>query len=262
MYSGFHEPTALCEWTTRTTLRVLAIYEHRDVREVPLERLQELYPARPDWRPSVEVARGMATRLPQLVGLQGMSLMQHPLGGPYHILLATLCDVEVANVFVGGSIHHGHLWRLPLALRSAFADLTVEQLCSADLSVLPLLEAALKLLHQMEEFSRPAWLDWEGNLGGVFLCAKSLNDDGVLVLMEGLRDHRLRYARDAAPDLRLHLLDKEVADEGLRRYGPAASEESASAHAAPTQAPPLWGETTRLAFIPRSDPRYTRARRS
>jgi len=84
--------------------------------------------------------------------------MGEPLGGPYHLMLAALWAVEVADVFLGSIRHHGHLWRLPMAIRSAFADLTPERLCSADPSARPLLEAGLKLLRLIEERAPPDWL--------------------------------------------------------------------------------------------------------
>jgi len=61
-------------------------------------------------------------------------------------MLAALWAFEVADVFLGSIRHHGHLWRLPMAIRSDFADLTPERLCSADPSARPLLEAGLKIL--------------------------------------------------------------------------------------------------------------------
>ena len=88
----------------------------------------------------------MAARVPQMVALQGGQLMREPLGGPYHLMLSALWAVEVAEVFLGSIRHHGHLWSLPMAIRSAFADLTPERLCLGDPSAQPLLEAGLKLL--------------------------------------------------------------------------------------------------------------------
>jgi len=38
--------------------------------------------------------------------------MREPLGGPYHLMLAALWAVEVADVFLGSIRHHGHLWRV------------------------------------------------------------------------------------------------------------------------------------------------------
>ena len=72
--------------------------------------------------------RGMKARVPQMVALQGSQLMGEPLSGPYHLMLAALWAVEVADVFLGSIRQHGHLWRLPLAIRSAFADLKTERL--------------------------------------------------------------------------------------------------------------------------------------
>jgi len=138
---GYFVPGALREWTIRTTLGVLVLHEQREVQEVPVSRRQALYPIAPLWWASVEVPRGMAARMPQMVALRGSKLMGEVLGGPYHIMLATLWGAEVADVFVGSIRHHGHLWRLPLVLRTAFVELTAERLCSADPSARPLLEA-------------------------------------------------------------------------------------------------------------------------
>jgi len=99
----------------------------------------------------VEVPRGMAARIPQMVGLQGSQLMFETLKGPYHIILALLWAVEVAHVLVGSIRHHERLWRLPVALREAFGVLTAERLCSADSTAQPLLEAGLVLLRRMKE---------------------------------------------------------------------------------------------------------------
>ena len=139
---GYFVPGALREWTIRTTLGVLVLHEQREVLKVPVSRRKALYPIAPLWWASVEVPHGMAARIPQMVALRGSKLMEEVLGGPYHIMLATLWAVEVADVFVGSIRHHGHLWRLPLVLRTALAELTAERLCSADSSARPLLEAA------------------------------------------------------------------------------------------------------------------------
>jgi len=151
---GYFVPGALGEWTIRTTLGVLVLHEQREVREVPVPRRKALYPVAPLWWASVEVPRGMAARMPQMVALRGSKLMKETLGGPYHIILATLWAVEVADVFVGSIRHHGHLWRLPLVLRTALGELTAERLCSADSSVRPLLEAGLELLRLVEELGK------------------------------------------------------------------------------------------------------------
>jgi len=70
-------------------------------------------------------------------------------------MLAALWAFEVADVFLGSIRHHGHPWRFPMAIPSAFADLTPERLRSADPSALPLLEAGLKLLRLIEERAPP-----------------------------------------------------------------------------------------------------------
>jgi len=185
---GYFVPGALGEWTIRTTLGALVLHEQRDIREVPVSRRKALYPIAPLWRASVKVPRGMAARMPQMVALRGSKLMKEVLGGPYHIMLATIWAGEVADVFVGSIRHHSHLWRLPLVLRTAFVELTAEQLCSADPSARPLLEAGLELLRLVEEHGKESWLLYDGSPRGVFRCAKVLDDDGVLVLVEGLGD--------------------------------------------------------------------------
>jgi len=129
---------------------------------VPVVRRKALYPTTLVWREHVEVPRGMPARVPQMVALHGSQLMREPLGGPYHLMLAALCAVEVADVFLGSIRHHGHLWRLPMAIRSAFADLMPERLCSADPSAQPLLEAGLKLLRLIEEQAPANRLSWLG----------------------------------------------------------------------------------------------------
>ena len=146
MDRGVHVPGALGECTIRTSLRVLTLYEKREVRDVPEVRRKALYPTTPVWWEHVQVSRGMAARVPQMVARHGSQLMGEPLGGPYHLMVAALWAVEVADVFLRSIRHHGHLWQLPMAIRSAFADLTLERLCSAYPSSRPLLEAGLKLL--------------------------------------------------------------------------------------------------------------------
>jgi len=84
MDRGVHVPGALGEWTIRTSLRVLTLYEQREVRDVLVVRRKALYPTTPVWWEHVEVPRGMAARVPQMVALQGRQLMGEPLGGPYH----------------------------------------------------------------------------------------------------------------------------------------------------------------------------------
>jgi len=110
------------------------------------------------WWELIEKPRCMAARVPQMVALQGDQLMRDPLEGPYHLMLATLWAVDLVDVLVGKTLHHGHHWRLPLSTWSAFYDLTTELLCSADLSVRPLLEAGLELLRIIEERAKASWL--------------------------------------------------------------------------------------------------------
>ena len=267
MDRGVHVPGALGEWTIRTSLRVLTLYEQREVRDVPVVRRKALYPITPVWWEHVEVPRGMAARVPQMVALQGSQLMGEPLGGPYHLMLAALWAVEVADVFLGSIRHHGHLWRLPMAIRSAFADLTPERLCSADPSAQPLLEAGLKLLRLIEELAPANRLSWLGGPRGVFRCAKALDDEGTLVLHEGLGDARLPYGRDIRADTRIRDLDRDLADAASARAGLAVAPEPPSAPAASASAPlallpPSWGRVSRPAFVPRSASRPVRPRRA
>jgi len=223
MDRGVHVPGALGEWTIRTSLRVLTLYEQREGRDVLVVRCKALYPTTPVWWEHVEVPRGMAARGPQMVALQGRQLMGEPLGGPYHLLLAALWAAEVADVFLGSIRHHEHLWRLSMAIRSALADLTLERLCSADPSARPLIEAGLKLLRRIEERAPPDWLSWLGGPRGVFRSAKALDDEGTLVLQEGLGDARLPYGRDIRADTRIRALDRGLADAASARAGLAVA---------------------------------------
>ena len=168
---------------------------------------------------------------------------------------------------VGTADHHGHLWCLPMAIRSAFSDLTTERLCSADPSARPLLEAGLKLLRLIEERAPPDWLSWLAGPRGVFRCAKALDDDGTLVLHEGLGDARLPYGRDIRADTRIRDLDRDLADAASARAGLAVAPEPPSAPAASASAPlallpSSWGRVSRPAFVSRSASRPARPRRA
>jgi len=90
---GFYMPAVLGEWSCLNDKGILALYEQRELRDISVARRQALYPATPAWWASVEVPRGMAARIPQMVGLQGSLLMGETLGGLYHIMLATLWAV-------------------------------------------------------------------------------------------------------------------------------------------------------------------------
>jgi len=267
MDRGVYVPGALGEWTIRTSLRVLTLYEQREARDVPVVRLEALCPTTPVWWEQVEVPRGMAARVPQMVALQGSQLMGEPLRGPYHLMLAALWAVEVAGVFLGSIRHHGHLWRLPVAIRSAFADLTPERLCSDDPSARRLLEAGLKLLRLIEERAPPDWLSWLGGPRGVFRCAKVLHDEGTLVFQEGLGDTCLPYGRHIRAETRIRALDRDLADAGSARAGlvvapepPSAPAASASAPLAPL--PPSWGRVSRPAYVSRLAGQPARPRRA
>jgi len=162
----------------------------------------------------------------------------------------------VADVFLGNIRHHGHLWRLPLAIRSAFTDLTPERLCSAEPSARPLLEAGLKLLQLIEERAPPDWLSWLGGPRGVFRCATVLDDEGTLALEEGLGDARLPYGRDIRADLRIRALDRDLADAGSAGARLVVAPERLSATAASASAPlalrpPSLGTVSRPAYVSR-----------
>jgi len=91
----------------RTVFGLMTLHEQREVRDVPVVRRQGKYPTTPVWWELVEVPRGLAARVPQMVVLQGSPLMGESLGGPYHLMLATLRAAEVADVFVRSIRHHG-----------------------------------------------------------------------------------------------------------------------------------------------------------
>jgi len=267
---GYFVPGALAEWKICTTLGVLVLLEQREVREVSVLQRKAMYPVAPLWWASVEVPRGMAARMPQMVALRGRKLKGETLGVPNHIILAIIWAFEVADVFVGSIRHHGHLWRLPLVLRTALGELTAERLCSADLSVHPLLKARLELLRLLEELGKELRLLSDGSPRGVFRCAKVFDDDGVLVLMEGLGDATLPYGKDVTHELRLRPLDRDLALAGPNRYGPAAllappvwlpPSPSASSVGASYSASPLWGAVSRP-YAPRGGGRYGRSRRT
>ena len=114
---GFYVPGAMGEWTFRTSLHLLTLYEQREVCDVPVVLRKGIYPSTPVWWEQVEVPRGKAARAPQMVALQGSQLMGETLWGPYHLMLAALWAVEVTDVFLGSIRHHGHLWHFPLAIR-------------------------------------------------------------------------------------------------------------------------------------------------
>ena len=90
MDRGVYVPGALGERTIRTSLRVLTLYEQREVRDEPVVRHKALSPTTPVWWEHVEVPRVMAALVPQMVALQRSQLMGEPLGGPNHLMLAAL----------------------------------------------------------------------------------------------------------------------------------------------------------------------------
>ena len=130
---GYFVPGTLGEWTIRTTLGDLVLHEQRERREVPVPRRKALYPNAPLWWASVEVLRGMAARMPHLVALCGSKMMGEALGGPYHIILAPLWAVKVADVFVSSIRRHGHF----VASASGLADGSTGPCCCAQQRISP-----------------------------------------------------------------------------------------------------------------------------
>jgi len=154
-----------------------------------------------------------------------------------------------------------------MAIRSAFADLTPERLCSADPSARPLLEAGLKLLRLIEEREPPDWMSWIGGSRGFFRFDKALDDEGTLVPQESLRDARLPYGRDIRADTRIRALDRHLADAGSAFAGLVVAPEPPSAPAASASAPlallpPSWGRVSRPAYVSRLVSRPARPRRA
>ena len=102
---------------------------------------------------------------------------------------------------------------------------------------------------------------------GVFRCAKALDDEGTLVLHEGLGDARLPYGRDIRADTRIRDLDQDLADAASARAVLAVAPEPPSAPAASASAPlalhpPSWGRVSRPAFVSRLASRPARPRRA
>ena len=120
-------------------------------------RRKRLYPTTPEWWEQVEVARGVAARVPQNVARQGRHRMGELLGGPYHLMLAAFWAVDAADVFLRSIHYYGHLWRLPLAIQSVLEALTTECLCSAGPSAQPFSAAGLELLRLVEAREKASW---------------------------------------------------------------------------------------------------------
>jgi len=101
----------------------------------------------------------------------------------------------------------------------------------------------------------------------VFRCAKVLDDEGTLVLQEGLGDARLPYGRDIRADSRIRALGRDLADAGSARAGLVVAPEPPSAPAAWASAPlalrpPSWGRVSRPAYVSRLAGRPARPRRA
>jgi len=87
-----------------------------------------------------------------------------------------------------------------------------------------------------------------------------------LVLLEGRGDPRLLYRRDVNATLRIRPLDRDLAEAGSASVGLVVAPEPPSAPAATASAPvalrpPLWGEVSRPAYVPRGPGRHARTRR-
>ena len=88
--SGAYVVGAMGQWTFRTFLHLLTLYEQREVRDVPVVGRTRLFPTTRVWWEQGKVPRGMAARVPQMVALQGIQRMREPLEGPYHLTMATV----------------------------------------------------------------------------------------------------------------------------------------------------------------------------
>jgi len=112
-----------------------------------------------------------------------------------------------------------------------------------------------------------SWLQWTAGPRGVFRCAKSLDDEGILVLSDGLGDSRLPNGRDLRHTHRVRPLNRDLADAGSARVGRVVASEPPSAEATAAAAPsflmpPLWREVLRPVYTPRGAGGYSRARRA
>ena len=264
---GAYVPGAMEEWTIGTSIGLLTLFEQCEVRAAPVVRQKGKYRTKPVWWELSEIFRGMAAQVPQMEARQGSQLMAEVLGGPCHMTFATLCALEVADVFVGSICYHEHFWSPPLAMRSAFAGQTTESPCSEDPSVRPLLGAGLKLLRFIEERARSSCLPWTGGPRGVLRCAKTLDDEGPFVLLDGREDPRLHYSRDVTHLHSCRLLDRGLADTASALVVLAVAPEHPWAPAAAASAPfslkpLLWGGASRPTYIPRRARPYTCALRA
>jgi len=126
------------------------------------------------------------------------------------------------------------------------------------------LKTGIELLRLVEELGKELWLLYDWSLRGAFRCAKGLDDDGVLVLMDDLGGSTLPYRSDITLELRLRPLNMDLASSGPNRYGPAAlvappvalpPSPPASSAGVPHPAPPLRGSVCRP-YNPRWGGRY------
>lgn len=105
-------------------------------------------------------------------------------------------------------------------------------------------ETGLEFLRLIEDQASDSCLQWTGGPRGVFSCVKSWDDEGTLVLAEGLRDPRLVYGKDVSHELRVCPLDRDLVDAGSARVGLIVAAKPSLAPAAAAEilsslAPPL-----------------------
>lgn len=89
-HGGIYMPRAMDELTIGTVFGLLTLYEQRVVSGVPVLHRKALYPATPVWWDFIEMLRGTAAGVSQIVALQGRQRIRKPLGRPYHPMLASL----------------------------------------------------------------------------------------------------------------------------------------------------------------------------
>jgi len=93
-----------------------------------------------------------------------------------------------------------------------------------------------------------------------------LDDEGTLVLSEGLGNPRLIYGRDVHAGLRIRSLNRNLADAVSASVGLVVAPEPPSAPAASDSSPlalraPFWGGVSRPAYVCRVPGRHARTRR-
>jgi len=113
----------------------------------------------------------------------------------------------------------------------------------------------------------PTCLEWLGGPRGVSCCAKKVNDEGTLVLLECLKDPRIPYGRNVNRALPIRPLDRDLADARSAHAGLVVALEPPSASAASASAPvvlrpPLWGGVWRPAYVLRGPAQHGCTRRA